>query len=94
MGQGVRGRRKKETAAQAEDFLRKEMREKKCSRAFYFPGGARSKEPACQCRRHERHRFHPWVGEDPLKEGMALQPTPVLLSGDSHGQRSLAGYGP
>ena len=28
--------------------------------------------------------------EDPLEE----QPTPVLLPGESHGQRSLAGYNP
>ena len=27
------------------------------------PGGASGKEPACQCRRHERHRFSPWVGK-------------------------------
>ena len=36
--------------------------------------------------------FHSWGWEDPLKEGM--QPTPVFLPGESHGQRSLAGYGP
>ena len=30
--------------------------------------------------------------EDPLGEGMA--PTPVFLPGESHGQRSLAGYSP
>ena len=30
--------------------------------------------------------------EDPLEEGM--QPTPVFLPGESHGQRSLAGYSP
>ena len=29
--------------------------------------------------------------EDPLEEGMA---SPVFLSGESHGQRSLAGYSP
>ena len=29
-----------------------------------FPGGARGKEPACQCRRLKRFRFHPWIGED------------------------------
>jgi len=28
--------------------------------------------------------------EDPLEEKM--QPTPLLLPGESHGQRSLAGY--
>ena len=31
--------------------------------------------------------------EDPL-EGRAWQPTPVFLSGESHGQRSLPGYSP
>ena len=30
--------------------------------------------------------------DDPLKEGM--QPAPVFLPGESHGQRSLAGYRP
>ena len=30
--------------------------------------------------------------ENPLEEGM--QPTPVFLPGESHGQRSLAGYSP
>ena len=29
--------------------------------------------------------------EDPLEEGI---PTPVFLPGESHGQRSLAGYSP
>ena len=32
------------------------------------PGGARIKEPACQCRRHQRHGFDP-CREDPLEEG-------------------------
>ena len=38
---------------------------------FYlgFLGGASGKEPACQCRRHKRHRFNPLV--DPLEEGIA-----------------------
>ena len=30
--------------------------------------------------------------EDPLRR--AWQPTPIFLSGKSHGQRSLAGYSP
>ena len=30
--------------------------------------------------------------EDPLEEGM--QPTPVFLAGESHGQRSVEGYSP
>ena len=30
--------------------------------------------------------------EDPLEEGM--QPTPVFLPGESHGQKGLVGYSP
>ena len=30
-----------------------------------FPSGTSGKEPACQCRRHKRHRFDPWVGRSP-----------------------------
>ena len=38
-----------------------------------------------------RHGFDPWVGKIPWKK--AGQPTPVFLPGESHGHRSLAGYG-
>ena len=51
-----------------------------------------SKEPACQLRRHKRHRFTPWVRKVPWRR--AWQPTPVFLPGDSHGQRSLEGCSP
>ena len=44
------------------------------------------KEPACQCR---RRKFDPWVRKIPWRR--KRQPTPVLLPGKSHGQRSLAG---
>ena len=37
-------------------------------------------------------RFHPWVGK--ISWRRAWQPTPVLLPGESHGMRSLVGYGP
>ena len=50
------------------------------------------KEPACQCRRHQRLEFNSWVGKFPWRR--AWQPTPVFMPGESHGQRSLAGYGP
>ena len=30
-----------------------------------FPGGASGKEFACQCRRHKRHGFKPWVWKIP-----------------------------
>ena len=39
-----------------------------------------------------RPGFHPWVGTTPWRR--AWQPTPVFLPGESHGQRSLAGYSP
>ena len=31
-----------------------------------FPGGASSKEPIRQCKRHKGHRFNPWVRRDSL----------------------------
>ena len=38
-----------------------------------FPGGARGKEPACQCRGHKRLGFDPWVRrEDSLLKEMAI----------------------
>ena len=55
-----------------------------------FSGGASSKEPACQCRRHKRCGFNPWVRKIPWRR--AWQLTPVFLLRESHGQRSLAGY--
>ena len=57
-----------------------------------FSGGASGKELTCQCRRHKRHRFDPCVRKIPWRR--AWQPSPVFLPGESHGQRSLAGYGP
>ena len=57
-----------------------------------FPGGTCGKEPTCQCRRHKRHEFDPWVGKIPWRR--AWQPTPVFLPGETYGQRSLAGYRP
>ena len=57
-----------------------------------FPGGASGKESACQCSRCKRCGFHLWVGKIPRRR--AWQPTPVFLPGESHGQRSLVGYGP
>ena len=56
------------------------------------PGGASGKEPACQCRGCKKLRFNPWVEKIPWSR--AWQPTPVSWPGESHGQRSLAGYSP
>ena len=57
-----------------------------------FPGGASGKKPACQYRRCKRRGLDPWVRKIPWRR--ALQPTPVFLPGESHGQKSLAGYSP
>ena len=56
-----------------------------------FPGGDSGKEPACQRRRCKRCGFDPWVEKMPWRR--AWQPTPAFLPGESHGQKSLAGYG-
>ena len=57
-----------------------------------FPGGASGKESACQCRRHKRYGFDPWVGKIPWRR--AWQPTLVFLPGEPHGQKCLVGYSP
>ena len=50
-----------------------------------LPGGASGKELAGR-------RFDPSTGKIPWRKGQ--HPTLVFLPGESHGQRSLAGYGP
>ena len=57
-----------------------------------FPGGLSGKEPTCQCRRHKRPGFDPWVGKIPWRR--AWQPTPVFVPGESKERRWLAGYSP
>ena len=54
-----------------------------------FPGGS-GKESTCQCRRHKRLRVNPWVWK--ILWRSKWQSTLVFLTGESHGQRSLAGY--
>ena len=54
-----------------------------------FPRGSVVKS-CLQCRRCRRPGFGPWAGKIPRRK--AWQPTPVFLSGESHGQSSLAGY--
>ena len=49
-------------------------------------------ETACQCRRHKRCGFDPWVGKIPWRR--AWKPTLVFFPGESHEHRSLAGYSP
>ena len=54
-----------------------------------FPGGSDGKRVCLQC---GRLGFDPWVRKFSWRR--KWQPTPVLLPGKSHGQRSLAGYSP
>ena len=46
-----------------------------------YQGVASGKEPACQCRRHKRHGFNPWVRKIPWRK---WQPTPTFVPGESH----------
>ena len=55
-----------------------------------FPNGTRGEESTCQCKRHTRHRFDPWIGKIPWRK--KWQPSPVFLPGEPHGHRSLASY--
>ena len=57
-----------------------------------FPSGTSGKEPACWYRRPKKCRFDPCVGKIPWR--IAWQLSPVFLSGESHGQRGVAGYSP
>ena len=57
-----------------------------------FPTGASDKESSCQCRRHRRLGFDPWVGKIIWRR--KWQPTLVFLPGEFHGQRSPVGYSP
>ena len=60
-----------------------------------FPGGSVSKESTCSagdCLQSRRPRFNPCIRKTPWRR--KWQPTPVFLPGESHGERSLAGYSP
>ena len=54
---------------------------------FCLPGGSDDKESVCN---ELRPGFNLWVGNIPWRR--AWQPTPVFLPGESHEQRSMAGY--
>ena len=63
------------------------------SKRYWFidlvPWWLSGKKSACQCR---RRGFDPWVGKTTWRRKWQL--TPIFLPGESHGQRSLAGYSP
>ena len=54
-----------------------------------FPGGSEDKVSACNA---QGPGSIPGLGRFPWRR--KWQPTPVFLPGESHGQRSLAGYSP
>ena len=56
-----------------------------------LPWWLSGKESTCQCRRQKRLGFNPSVRKIPWRR--RWQPSPVFLLGESHGQRSLVGYG-
>ena len=59
---------------------------------WFFLDDSGVKKSTCHFRRYRRCGFNPWVGKIPWRR--KWQPTPVFLPGESHGQRSLAGYSP
>jgi len=63
-----------------------------CPLQQLLAGGTSGKEPACQCRRHERCGFYPWVEKIPWRR--VWEPTPVSLPGESLDRKSLVGYSP
>ena len=60
--------------------------------SWSFPGGLNGKEITCQWRRHIRCQFDPWLGK--ILRSRKWKLTPVFLSGEFHGQKSLVGYSP
>ena len=54
-----------------------------------FPVGAVGKEFACQCRRHKRWGFNPWVRKTLWRR--KWQPSPVFLPGNSMDRRAWWG---
>ena len=50
------------------------------------------KESTCQCRRHTRHGFNPWLGK--ILGNRKWQPVPVFFPGKFHGERNVVGYSP
>ena len=57
-----------------------------------YSSGASSKEPACQCRRHNRCGLDLWVKKIPWRRKWQL--ISVFLPRESDGQRNLVGYSP
>ena len=56
------------------------------------PGSTSYKEPASQSRTYMRYGFKAWAGK--ISWRRKQQPTPELLPGESHEQRTLEGDSP
>ena len=63
------------------ELLRGEKQSVQAKVLLGFPGGASSKESACQCRRCKRPGFSPSVGKIPWRRKWQL--TPVFFPGES-----------
>ena len=75
-------------------FKKKESKDgirimERITQGWRLPGGARGKEPACQCK---RHRFDPGIRK--ISSRREKQSTPAFLPGKSCDQRSFMGYRP
>ena len=60
-----------------------------CGINIGLPRWLNDKEPACQCRRHKKRQFDPWVWKIPWRR--AWHPIPVVLLEELHGQREKPG---
>ena len=56
-------------------------------RKVELPRWLTGKESTCQCRRHKKSGFDPWVGK--ILWSRKWQPTPVFSPRKFHGQRTL-----
>ena len=68
-------------------FQKQSLRKGWISWVLRLSGQLGGKESFCQCWRHKRWGFSPWVRRTPWRR--KWQPTPVFLPGEFHGQRSL-----
>ena len=65
---------------------------KKTANQEGVPGATSGEEPTCQCRRRKRRGLDPWTRKVPWRR--KWHPTPVFLSGEALGQKSLVGCSP
>ena len=57
-----------------------------------FPDGSVGKKHPPAMQEAQKTQAHPWMGKIPMRR--KWQPTLVSLPGESHEQKSLAGYSP